>query len=59
MVKDHKTGEPVGRAHEKFDEVMDYIRANLPRGDRCSIMHGDFKFDNVASKTIASSKCFS
>ena len=47
VVKDHKTCESVGRAHERYDEIMDHIRSNLPRGDRCSIIHGDFKFDNV------------
>ncbi len=47
VVRHHETGEPVGRAHEKYDEIMEFVRANLPRGDRCSIIHGDFKFDNV------------
>jgi aminoglycoside phosphotransferase (APT) family kinase protein len=46
VVKDAKTGKALGRAHEKYDEVMEYIRANLP-GERFSIVHGDFKFDNL------------
>ncbi|KAH8681873.1 kinase-like domain-containing protein [Xylariales sp. PMI_506] len=45
-VKDLKTGKPLGRAHEKYDEIMDYVKNNLP-GDRYSIVHGDFKFDNL------------
>ncbi|KAK5949438.1 hypothetical protein OHC33_009612 [Knufia fluminis] len=46
VVKDIKTGEPLGRAHERYDEVIDYVRGHLPR-DRYAIIHGDFKFDNV------------
>ena len=45
-VKDIKTGKELGRAHENYDEVMDYVRKNLPC-DKYSIVHGDFKFDNV------------
>lgn len=45
-VKDIKTGQPLGRAHEKYDEIMDYVRNNLP-GERYAIVHGDFKFDNL------------
>jgi aminoglycoside phosphotransferase (APT) family kinase protein len=45
-VKDIKTGKELGRAHENYDEIIDYVRKNLP-GDRHSIVHGDFKFDNV------------
>ncbi|CAK7200307.1 hypothetical protein SEUCBS139899_002998 [Sporothrix eucalyptigena] len=46
QVQDKKTGQKLGRAHEQYDEVMDYIRANLP-GERSAIVHGDFKFDNL------------
>jgi aminoglycoside phosphotransferase (APT) family kinase protein len=46
VVKDLRTGEPLGRAHESYDEVVDYVRDNLP-GDRYAIVHGDFKFDNL------------
>lgn len=46
MVKDAKTGKALGRAHENFDEITDYVRANLPQ-DRYAIVHGDFKFDNL------------
>ncbi|KAF5023785.1 hypothetical protein F66182_4141 [Fusarium sp. NRRL 66182] len=45
-VKDVKTGKPLGRAHEKYDEVLRYVRENLPI-DRHAIVHGDFKFDNL------------
>ncbi|KAF2420572.1 kinase-like protein [Tothia fuscella] len=45
-VRDIKTGEPLGRAHPNFDEVIDFIRTNLP-SERSSIVHGDYKFDNV------------
>ncbi|KAM5352885.1 hypothetical protein ACJ41O_005607 [Fusarium nematophilum] len=45
-VKDAKTGKPLGRAHEQYDTVMDFVRHNLPQ-DRCAIVHGDFKFDNL------------
>ncbi|KAJ9658677.1 hypothetical protein H2198_003555 [Neophaeococcomyces mojaviensis] len=46
VVKDIKTGKLLGRAHENYDEIVDYIRNNLP-GDRYAIVHGDFKFDNL------------
>lgn len=46
QVKDIKTGKVLGRAHPEFDSIVDYIRKNLP-GDRYSIVHGDYKFDNV------------
>jgi aminoglycoside phosphotransferase (APT) family kinase protein len=45
-VKDIKTGAELGRAHSNFDEIVDYIRKNVP-SDRTSIIHGDYKFDNV------------
>lgn len=45
-VKDIKTGKELGRAHPNFDEIVDYIRKNVP-ADRASIVHGDYKFDNV------------
>jgi aminoglycoside phosphotransferase (APT) family kinase protein len=45
-VKDVATGKELGRAHPNFDEIVDYIRKNVPR-DRTSIVHGDYKFDNV------------
>jgi len=44
-VKDANTGKALGRAHDKYDEVMNYVRNNLP-GDRFTLVHGDFKFDN-------------
>ncbi|KAL6407390.1 Acyl-CoA dehydrogenase family member 11 [Ilyonectria robusta] len=37
VVKDIKTGQLLGRAHEKYDEIMDYVRNNLP-GERT--LHG-------------------
>lgn len=45
-VKDVKTGALLGRAHPNYDELVEYVRAHLP-GDRYSIVHGDYKFDNV------------
>lgn len=45
-VNDIKTGKPLGRAHEAFDQVIGYVRDNLPI-DRHAIVHGDFKFDNL------------
>lgn len=45
-VKDIKTGAELGRAHPNFDEIVDYIRRNVPL-DRTSIIHGDYKFDNL------------
>lgn len=45
-VKDISTGKELGRAHPHFDEIVDYIRKNVP-ADRTSIVHGDYKFDNV------------
>jgi len=47
-VKDIETGKELGRAHENYDEIIDYVRKNLP-GNRYSIVHGDFKFDNIVS----------
>jgi aminoglycoside phosphotransferase (APT) family kinase protein len=45
-VRDVKTGKELGRAHERFDEIVGYVRKNLP-GERYAIVHGDYKFDNV------------
>jgi aminoglycoside phosphotransferase (APT) family kinase protein len=45
-VKDISTGKELGRAHPNFDEIVDYIRRNVPN-DRTSIVHGDYKFDNL------------
>ncbi|ETN42979.1 uncharacterized protein HMPREF1541_02137 [Cyphellophora europaea CBS 101466] len=45
-VKDVKTGKELGRAHEKFDEIVDFVRSHAP-GERYAIVHGDFKFDNL------------
>lgn len=45
-VKDVKTGKALGRAHENYDKIVEYVRNNLP-GDRYAIVHGDFKFDNL------------
>ncbi|KAF1912465.1 kinase-like domain-containing protein [Ampelomyces quisqualis] len=45
-VKDETTGKELGRAHSHFDEIVEYIRKNIP-SDRTSIVHGDYKFDNV------------
>lgn len=46
MVKDKDTGKPLGRAHENYDQVVNYVRKHAP-GDRNTIVHGDFKFDNM------------
>ncbi|KAH9879133.1 hypothetical protein J1614_002569 [Plenodomus biglobosus] len=45
-VKNAETGKELGRAHPDFDEIVDYIRKNVP-SDRTSIIHGDYKFDNI------------
>ncbi|KAF5650786.1 phosphotransferase enzyme family domain protein [Fusarium tjaetaba] len=45
-VKDTNTGKPLGRAHERYDEEVRYVKENLPL-DRHAIVHGDFKFDNL------------
>ena len=45
-VKDISTGNELGRAHPNFDEIVEYIRKNVPT-DRTSIIHGDYKFDNL------------
>jgi aminoglycoside phosphotransferase (APT) family kinase protein len=45
-VKDAKTGKELGRAHDRFDEILAFVRRNLP-GERFAIVHGDYKFDNV------------
>jgi len=45
-IKDKDTGKELGRAHERFDEIVDFVRKNVP-SDRAAIVHGDFKFDNV------------
>lgn len=45
-VKDISTGEELGRAHPNFDEIVDYVRKNVPT-DKTSIIHGDYKFDNI------------
>jgi aminoglycoside phosphotransferase (APT) family kinase protein len=47
-VRDKKTGKALGRAHERYDEVLDFVRKHLP-AERFSIMHGDFKFDNLVN----------
>ncbi|KAL6362136.1 hypothetical protein LRP88_04211 [Fusarium phalaenopsidis] len=45
-IKDATTGKPLGRAHEKYDDIINYVGKHLP-GDRYCIVHGDFKFDNL------------
>ncbi|KAL5116924.1 hypothetical protein ACEQ8H_005141 [Pleosporales sp. CAS-2024a] len=45
-VKDVHTGRELGRAHPDFDEIVNYVRKQAP-SDRTSIVHGDYKFDNV------------
>lgn len=52
-VKDIKTGIELGRAHEHYDEIMDFVRKNM-KSDRYAIVHGDYKFDNVASRDSSS-----
>jgi aminoglycoside phosphotransferase (APT) family kinase protein len=46
QVRDIKTGKLLGRAHPNFDEIVDFVRNNVPK-ERAAIVHGDFKFDNV------------
>ncbi|KAJ4188265.1 hypothetical protein NW767_011926 [Fusarium falciforme] len=45
-IKDATTGKPLGRAHEKYDDIINYVGKHLPN-DRYCIVHGDFKFDNL------------
>lgn len=45
-VKDIKTGKLLGRAHPNYEEIVGYVQNNLP-SERYTIVHGDFKFDNV------------
>ncbi|ETI28453.1 hypothetical protein G647_00902 [Cladophialophora carrionii CBS 160.54] len=45
-VKDAKTGRVLGRAHEHFDEIIDFVRHEMT-SERYAVVHGDFKFDNV------------
>ncbi|EXJ64512.1 hypothetical protein A1O7_00848 [Cladophialophora yegresii CBS 114405] len=45
-VKDAKTGKVLGRAHEHFDEIIDFVRHEMT-SERYAVVHGDFKFDNV------------
>jgi Cft2 family RNA processing exonuclease len=47
-VKDVKTGKQLGRAHEHFDEIVDFVRHEMT-SERYAVVHGDFKFDNVVS----------
>jgi aminoglycoside phosphotransferase (APT) family kinase protein len=51
VVKDKDTGKQLGRAHERYDEMVDLVRRNAP-GERLSIIHGDFKFDNMVRANI-------
>ncbi|KNG44136.1 phosphotransferase enzyme family domain protein [Stemphylium lycopersici] len=46
QVRDVKTGQVLGRAHAHFDEIVDYVRRHAPE-ERSSIVHGDYKFDNI------------
>ena len=46
QVRDVKTGQVLGRAHPHFDEIVDYVRRHAPE-ERSSIVHGDYKFDNI------------
>lgn len=46
QTKDVNTGKPLGRAHTAFDEIVDFIKKRVP-GEKASIIHGDYKFDNV------------
>lgn len=46
QVQDIKTGAKLGRAHTHFDEIVEYIQRHAPSG-RSSIIHGDYKFDNI------------
>ena len=54
--KDKDTGKPLGRAHERYDEAINFVRRNAP-GERCSVVHGDFKFDNMVSNSNFNPVC--
>jgi aminoglycoside phosphotransferase (APT) family kinase protein len=49
VVKDKDTGKPLGRAHENYDQLVNFVRKNAP-GDRNTIVHGDYKFDNIVNR---------
>lgn len=38
-VKDIKTGEVLGRAHPDYDEIIEFVRANLPTEEFRSLHH--------------------
>ena len=44
-VQDQKTGEPVGDIND-LDRLTSYYAERCPRGE-CTIVHGDFKLDNM------------
>ncbi|KAG9249236.1 kinase-like domain-containing protein [Calycina marina] len=45
-VRDKDTGALLGCAHARYDDMVGFVRRNLPR-DRSGIVHGDYKFDNI------------
>lgn len=47
-MKDKDSGKQLGRAHGRYDDMIDFVRRNLP-DERSSIVHGDYKFDNMVS----------
>lgn len=47
-VKDKETGEEVGEIPD-FEWLMDWYVKNCPKGE-CTIVHGDFKLDNMVSR---------
>lgn len=50
-VRDIKTGRELGRAHEHYDEIVDFVRHEMTT-ERYAVVHGDFKFDNVVSTVV-------
>ena len=58
VVKDKCTGRQLGRAHERFDDVVNFVRNNAP-GERNTIVHGDFKFDNLVRVVFKKQGSFS
>lgn len=47
QIEDKKTGKEVGPI-PKFEEMVDWFKKNLPK-DENTIVHGDYKIDNIVS----------
>lgn len=50
-VQSKKTGREVGEI-PAFGEMKEWFKSNLPQ-DENSIVHGDYKIDNIVSSTVS------